>query len=375
MKTRTGGLYIPPIVFRQLASTDLLSDAEHESYETLSKSKRLRVARGFMQIYESLTTSTRLALLASDVPVELKKECFHKLELCCDDDSKCMEWIKLVMDYPFGKLTDSPPVARTQACMDKMVGHEAAKREMMLLVARWKRSDTSSACVAFEGPPGVGKTYFARRCAEALSRPMFSIPLGGVTDACHIIGHGYTYEGSRCGMIVRAIVETKCENPVIFFDELDKTSESVMHTIIHLTDPLCKTHADKYMGFEVDISRVMFIFAYNDSSKVCPILLDRLQRITFKEHSRAEKKSMAEKMLREELVACKLNQEYDDDVLDFICNRCESSLRSMRADVVQLVSCIALDAELGTPKHVTTDYARACMKTREHNHSMLLMYS
>ena len=39
-------------------------------------------------------------------------------------------------------------------------------------------------------------------------------------------GHSYTYEGSTWGKIVDILIQTKCMNPVIYFDELDKISDT-----------------------------------------------------------------------------------------------------------------------------------------------------
>ena len=55
---------------------------------------------------------------------------------------------------------------------------------------------------------------------------MHFIPLGGATDSCYLEGHSYTYEGSTWGKIVDILISSKCMNPVIYFDELDKISDT-----------------------------------------------------------------------------------------------------------------------------------------------------
>ena len=82
------------------------------------------------------------------------------------------------------------------------------------------------------------------------------------------------------------IVETGCMNPVIFFDELDKVSdtpkgEEITNLLCHLTDSSQnKEFHDKYFsGIDFDLSRATFIFSYNDESKINPILLDRMYKI------------------------------------------------------------------------------------------------
>ena len=76
-------------------------------------------------------------------------------------------------------------------------------------------------------------------------------------------------------------------NPVIYFDELDKISntpkgEEIVGILTHLTDTSQndKFHYDKYFsGIDFDFGKVLFIFSYNDEKKINPILRDRMYRI------------------------------------------------------------------------------------------------
>ena len=96
----------------------------------------------------------------------------------------------------------------------------------------------------------------------------------------------FTYEGSKWGRIVEILIESKCMNPIFYFDELDKVSntdkgQEIINLLIHLTDYTQNTHfMDDYMdGIVIDLSRATFIFSFNDKSKISPILLDRMELI------------------------------------------------------------------------------------------------
>ena len=47
----------------------------------------------------------------------------------------------------------------------------------------------------------------------------------GAQDSAFLDGHSCTYEGSH-GKIVDCLIKSKCMNPVIYFDELDKISNT-----------------------------------------------------------------------------------------------------------------------------------------------------
>ena len=75
-------------------------------------------------------------------------------------------------------------------------------------------------------------------------------------------------------------------NPVIYFDELDKVSdtpkgEEIIGILTHLTDTSqnSKFHDKYFSEIDFDLSKCLFIFSYNDERKVNPILRDRMYRI------------------------------------------------------------------------------------------------
>jgi ATP-dependent Lon protease len=132
--------------------------------------------------------------------------------------------------------------------------------------------------------------------SKILKRPFAFIPLGGSTDSSYLEGHSYTYEGSMWGKIVQILIDCQCMNPVIYFDELDKISdtpkgEEIVNILIHLTDITQNNQFhDKYFSeFYFDLSKCLFIFSYNDIHKVNPILRDRMYQIHTKPYSIKEK--------------------------------------------------------------------------------------
>jgi ATP-dependent Lon protease len=85
-------------------------------------------------------------------------------------------------------------------------------------------------------------------------------------------------------------------NPVIYFDELDKISdtprgEEIAGILTHLTDTTQNSQFhDKYFAeINFDLSKCLFIFSYNDETKVNAILKDRMYRIKTKGYSNKEK--------------------------------------------------------------------------------------
>ena len=103
--------------------------------------------------------------------------------------------------------------------------------------------------------------------------------MGGSSNGSTLAGHSYTYVGSTWGRIVDILIEKKCMNPIIFIDELDKVSSTeqgkeIIGILTHLVDTTQnESFEDKYFsGVEINLSKALFIFSYNDASLIDKIL-------------------------------------------------------------------------------------------------------
>ena len=174
-------------------------------------------------------------------------------------------------------------------------GHTNAKNQILKIIAQWMNGEQSGYSFGFEGSPGIGKTSLAKKglsnCLKdgnGVSRPYSFIALGGSSTGTTLEGHGYTYVNSTWGKIVDILIESKCMNPIIYIDELDKVSKTeqgreIIGILTHLIDPTQNdAFQDKYFsGINIDLSKALFIFSYNDAEQIDKILLDRIHRIKF----------------------------------------------------------------------------------------------
>ena len=253
------------------------------------------------------TIPQRFKILQSDLDVSTKSHIikkldhFYSLETTDNEYHKLSQWTEYLNKLPFGKytdpvvkMTDSPAniidhLKNVKSTLDKAVfGHNRAKNQIIQIIAQQiTNPGCTGNCIAIQGPPGNGKTTLVREgICKSINRPFRSIPLGGMQNSDFLLGHEYTYEGSKPGRIVEILMECGSMDPVIYFDELDKISESpkgeeIANLLCHLTDLSQNTEFhDKYFsGVNFDLSRAIFIFSYNDEKKVNPILLDRMIKI------------------------------------------------------------------------------------------------
>lgn len=265
--------------------------------------------------------------------------------------------------------------------LDKAIhAHENAKDQIERIVAQWMTGKSSGYVLGFEGPPGVGKTTMAKYgLANALKdedgepRPFKFIAIGGGCNGSVLEGHSYTYMGSQWGSIANALMESGCMNPIIFFDELDKVSNTahgreIIGILTHLTDSTQNSaFHDKYFnGIDLDLSKALIIFSYNDPSSIDPILLDRIHRIKFKEMTLEDKMVVIRKYLIPSI--CKevgLDSEliiWEDELIEFIIDNytLEPGVRKIKQimyDVYRDINVnILRDCITEFPHTITKDY-------------------
>lgn len=187
--------------------------------------------------------------------------------------------------------------------LDCIYGQKDAKQTVQRIIGQWLNGEMEGAVFGFQGPPGTGKTSLAKeglsQCladTDGQCRPFAFISLGGSTNGSMLEGHGYTYVGSKWGRIVDTLMDVKCLNPIIYFDELDKVSNTphgneIIGILTHLTDPVQNEEfMDRYFdGIKIDLSKALIIFSYNDPDKIDSILKERITEIRFKHLDKREK--------------------------------------------------------------------------------------
>ena len=296
-------------------------------YEKLEIDNQKKIIKELREINKitRIEKPYRMTLLESDIPVQFKSAAMKKInslrymEPGSGEFYKIKNWVDTFMRIPFNK-HDGLPISiedgvekchnfmeNAQKSLDQAVyGLNDAKMQIMQMLGQLLTNPKAiGTAIAIHGPPGTGKTSLVKEgISKILNRPFAFIALGGATDSSFLEGHGYTYEGSTWGKIVQILIDSKCMNPVIYFDELDKISdtpkgEEIAGILTHLTDTSQNSQFhDKYFAeINFDLSKCLFIFSYNDESKVNSILKDRMYRIKTKGYSGKEKTVIANNYL------------------------------------------------------------------------------
>lgn len=292
-----------------LMSAPSETDENSEYLNKLGKQRRNKLKREEEKINKLniCEIPLRYKVLESNLSDKIKAQLlqkvshFEKLSTHSSEYFKLKKYMDGILKIPFDKIKKIPVrkndnvlkinkfITNIKTKLDDCIyGQEVAKQTIIQVIARWITNPKSVGnIIGLHGPPGIGKTSLIKNgLSKALNLPFSFITLGGSTNASLLEGFDYTYEGSKWGRIVDILMENGCMNPVIFFDELDKISdtksgEEIASILIHLTDPTQNNcFNDRFFsGIEFDLSKAFLIFSFNDINKIHPILRDRITLI------------------------------------------------------------------------------------------------
>ncbi|WP_298958528.1 AAA family ATPase [uncultured Methylobacterium sp.] len=131
------------------------------------------------------------------------------------------------------------------------------------------------------GPPGGGKTRFARRLGEVLELQPAVLSMAGITDSTPITGTPRGWSTANFGIAVRELLKTRIANPLIVVDEGDKIGTSrhngnACDALINLLGTeTSERYRDVYLQADVNASRIQWIITANSLDTVPRALVDR----------------------------------------------------------------------------------------------------
>jgi len=316
-------------------------------------------------------------ITCKNMPPAVKKVAMEKIEemkTSSNEYYKQMLYVKTLINFPWPKLAspdDEKPALKSQdmkknkkiledtieTLNKKVYGHTECKNQIQEIIGQWISNPKSSGgAIGLVGPPGVGKTLIAKGIGDALKIPCVQITLGGQNDGELLYGHGYTYSAAQPGMIVKKMIEAGQSRCVMYFDELDKTckkndSNEIFNILIHLIDSNTNSEFQDrfFQELSFPLNEVIFVFSYNDSSLLDPILRDRIKEIEIGPYTLIDKIKIAKNFLIKE--ACtnigtdsSIIKIADDDI-EYIVEEytSEAGVRSLKRKIESILLKLNID--------------------------------
>ena len=131
------------------------------------------------------------------------------------------------------------------------------------------------------GPPGVGKTHFARELSQLLGTGMGFLSMSSMTAGWVLSGASSQWKGARPGKVFETLVDGQYANPVMVVDEIDKAGGE------HAYDPLGALYSllehdtagsftDEFAEVAIDASQVIWVATANDGRAIPEPIMNRM---------------------------------------------------------------------------------------------------
>lgn len=366
------------------------SKEEINFFQTLTNKEKddIYIIEKEIDEYKSIKEPLRFKLLSlntsitNKIAILRKYEDFCKLSHFSSEYGKLSKWITTVSKLPLGiykninnynnNICDF--LTNIRKGLDVSIyGHTETKDQLIRILAQYISNPNSNGYViGIQGSMGVGKTKFIKDgIAKVIGFPLAFIALGGISDSSYLKGHSYTYEGSTYGKIVEQLIKTKIMNPIFFFDELDKVSssrygEEIINTLIHITDTTQnEKFTDKYLEeIDLDLSKSIIFFTFNNINNVNPILRDRMIIIKIDKYTREDKLKLVKHSLLSSIYMSYNFNENDviitDDLIYYIIDNTieEDGVRNLQRNINNIYSYINMNKYMpvGDDKIITFPY-------------------
>jgi ATP-dependent Lon protease len=186
------------------------------------------------------------------------------------------------------------------------------------------------------GPPGIGKTHFARQLADLLGTGMNLVPMSSMTAGWLLSGASSQWKGAKPGKVFEALVEGQYANPVLVVDEIDKASADAQYDPLGslyslLEHDTAESFMDEFAEIAIDASQVIWIMTANDERCIPEPILNRMNVFQIEAPSHEQARAIAGNLYRSIRADHGWGRRFDDepaeDVLDCLA---ELAPREMR---------------------------------------------
>lgn len=154
-----------------------------------------------------------------------------------------------------------------------------------------------------DGPPGIGKSHWARRLGQLLSLPTSVIEATGENASFGIVGSQRGWGGSCPGRLIETMLQSRIANPVMIVDEVEKAGTAVStkghafglaEALLPLLEPLTGARwSCPYYQVKFDMSWVIWVLTSNDHRLLPEPLLSRCPPIRLRHLTLADLQAFA----------------------------------------------------------------------------------
>ncbi len=152
--------------------------------------------------------------------------------------------------------------------------------------------------ILLDGPPGIGKSHWARLLGDAIAAPTMVIEATGENASFGVVGSQRGWGGSCPGRVIETIIQNRIANPVVVVDEIEKAGTptstkgltfGLPEALLPLLEPMtARRWSCPYFQVRFDMGWVMWVLTCNNHRLLPEPLLSRCPPLMMRNPSFAE---------------------------------------------------------------------------------------
>jgi hypothetical protein len=191
------------------------------------------------------------------------------------------------------------------------------------------------------GAPGLGKTKFAKDFAAALKTGYTFVDVASMTTSFVLAGLSDSWNGSKHGKIIDAMINSPTASPVVVIDEIEKASplnnsgdpRTPLFQLFEETT--ARAFTDEFVDYPVDVSSIIYVCCANSTEGLSEPLLTRLKVFTIEAPTSSQHAKILQSIYKGEIGSAKVfPDELPGNVIHALADKSLRSAKVLISDAI-----------------------------------------